>query len=267
MDIFTNNRLPDSYAICLIGHGSRDPEGAQDFLTLSKKLRERKFCHVVESGFLEFGNPDITEALSACKRNGIKNIIVLPGILFSGKHTQRDVPHTADAVFRNHPEINLIFAPPLSIQPKVIEASQKRIEEEEKNSPESFSRSETLLMTIGHGSRDTGFNSKVKKNLSQLGYNMGFGKTLTGFAGFSLHYMEDMQEKFKPQRFRRVILLPFFLFSGVWVKRVHALADTLQGKYPDTEILKTSCLSHHALIIDALVQTVRESVSNKLIQF
>ena len=264
MDIFTDDRLPDSYAICLIGHGSRDPEGAQDFLTLSQKLRERKFCHIVESSFLEFENPDIIEALSACQRNGVKNIIILPGILFSGKHTRRDVPQIASAVFRNHPEINLIFAEPLATQPKVIEASQKRIEEEEKNSPESFSRSETLLMTIGHGSREKGFNSKVKKNLSKLGDNMGFCKTLIGFAGSSQNYMEEMQEKFKPQRFRRVILFPFFLFSGVWVKRVHALADTLQGKYPGTEILKTSCLSHHALIIDALIQRVRESVSNKL---
>jgi precorrin-8X/cobalt-precorrin-8 methylmutase len=264
MDIFTDDRLPDSYAICLIGHGSRDPEGIQDFLTLSQKLRKRKFCLTVESGFLGFENPDITQALSACQHNSVKNIIILPGILFSGKHTQRDVPDTADAVFRNHPEINLIFAKPLATQPKVIEASQKRIEEQEKDSPESFSRSETLLLIIGHGSHDTGFNSEVEKTLSQLGDNMGFGKTLIGFAGSSQHYMEDMQEKFKPKRFRRIILLPFFLFSGVWVKRVHAFADTLQGKYPNTEILKASCLSHHDLIIDALIQRVRESVSNKL---
>lgn len=264
MDIFTDDRLPDSYAICLIGHGTRDPEGVQEFLTLSQKLRERKFCQIVESGFLEFAKPDITEALSACQRNGVKNIIILPGILFSGEHTQRDVPHTVDEVFRNHPEINLIIAEPLATQPKVIEACQKLIEEEEKNSPKPFSRSETLLMTIGHGSRDTGFNSEVEKNLSQLGEKMGFGKTLTGFAGTSQHYLEDMQEKFTPQGFRRVILLPFFLFSGVWAKRVHALADTFQSKYPDTELLKASCLSHHALIIDALIQRVRESVSNKL---
>jgi sirohydrochlorin ferrochelatase len=100
----------------------------------------------------------------------------------------------------------------LQPNPKVIEASQKRIEEEEKNSPESFSRSETLLMTIGHGIRDTGFNSKVEKTLSQLGNNMGLGKTLTGFAGSSQLLIEDMQAKFKPQQFRRVILFPFFYF-------------------------------------------------------
>ncbi len=264
MDIFTGDRLPSSYAICLIGHGSRDPEGARQFLTLSQKFRERNFCQIVESGFLEFANPDITNALSACHRNGVKNIIILPGILFSGEHTRRDVPHTVNEVFRNRPEINLIFAKPLATQPKVIEACQKRIEEEEKSSTEPFSRSETLLMTIGHGSQDSGFNSEVEKILSQLGEKMGFGKTLPCFAGTSQHYLEDMQEKFTPQGFRRVILLPFFLFTGVWVKRVHALSDTFQSKYPDTEILKTPCLSHHALIIDALIQRVRESISNKL---
>ena len=263
MDIFTDDRLPDSYAICLIGHGSRDPKGVEEFLTLAQKLHKRKFCQIVESGFLEFAKPNITEALSACRLNDVKNIIILPGILFSGKHTQRDVPNTVDEVFRNHPEINLIFAEPLATQPKVIEACQKRIEEEEKNSPKPISRSETLLVTIGHGSRDTDFNSEVVKTLSHLGEKMGFGKTLPCFAGTSQHYMEDMQEKFSPQGFRRVILLPFFLFDGIWVKRVHTLADTFQSKYPDTEFLKASCLSHHDLIIDALIQRVRESVSKK----
>ena len=265
MDIFTDDRLPNSYAICLIGHGSRDPEGAQEFLTLTQKLRERRLCPIVEPAFLEFVKPEITEALSSCQHNGIKNIIILPGILFSGEHTQRDVPHTVNEVFRNLPEINLVFAEPLATQPKVIEACQKRIEEEEKKYSKPFSRSDTLLMTIGHGSRYKGFNSEVQKNLSQLGEKMGFGKTLTGFAGSSQHYLEDMQEKFTPQGFRRVILLPFFLFSGVWVKRVHSLADTFQSKYPDTEFLKAPCLSHHALIIDALIQSVKESVSSKLI--
>jgi precorrin-8X/cobalt-precorrin-8 methylmutase len=263
MNIFTDNGLPDSYAICLIGHGSRDPKGVEEFLTLAHKLHKRKFCQIVESGFLEFAKPNIIEALSACRRNGVKNIIILPGILFSGEHTLRDVPRTVDEVFRNHPEINLIFAEPLATQPKVIEACQKRIEKEEKNSPKPFSRSEALLMTIGHGSRDTSFNSEVETILSQLGEKMGFSKTLACFAGTSQHYLEDMQEKFTPQGFRRVILLPFFLFTGIWVKRVNALADTFQSKYPDTEFLKASCLSHHDLIIDALIQRVRESVSNK----
>ena len=57
MNNFKDDRLPDSYAICLIGHGSRDPEGIQEFMTLWQKLRERKFCHTTEYGFWDLPNP------------------------------------------------------------------------------------------------------------------------------------------------------------------------------------------------------------------
>jgi precorrin-8X/cobalt-precorrin-8 methylmutase len=263
MNIFTGDKLSNSYAICLIGHGSRDPEGVQEFLTLSQKIHEKEFCDIVEPGFLEFSKPTAAKALSACKRNGVNNIIILPGILFSGEHTQRDIPRAAKELLKNHPGSNLIFAKPLATHPKVIEACQKRIEKEEKKSPKPFSRSETLFMTIGHGSRDTSFNSEVEKVLSKLGEKMGFSKTTTFFAGISHGSLEDLQKNFSLQEFRRVILMPFFLFSGVWVKRIYTLAETFQSKYPDTEIIKIPCLSHHDLIVDALIQRARESVSDK----
>ncbi|MZH02699.1 MAG: sirohydrochlorin chelatase [Nitrospinae bacterium] len=264
MDIFTVDKLPSSYAICLVGHGSRDTEGAQEFLTLSQKLQERKFCSIVEPGFLEFAKPTAADALSACQRNSVKNIIILPCILFSGEHTKKDIPHIVGQVFQNYPENNLIFAEPLATQPKVIEACQKRIEEEEKNSLKSISRINTMFITIGHGTRDKDYNSKVEKVLALLGEKMGFGKTLVHFAGTPQQYLDDIQEKFSPQEFQRVILFPFFLFSGVWRKRVHDLADTFQNRFPGIEILKTPCLSHHSLIVDALVQRARESISNKI---
>jgi len=65
-----------------------------------------------------------------------------------------------------------------------------------------------------------------------------------------------------PQEFHRVILLPFFLLPGVWVKRVHALADTFQEKHPDTEFLKVSCLKYHEWIVDALIHQAQESISS-----
>ena len=257
MDISTDDKLPDSYAICLIGHGSRDPEGNQQFLTLWQKLRERNFCPITEGGILEFAKPTATEALSACHQNDIKNMIIVPGILFSGKHTQKDIPDIAREIFQDQPEINLIFSQPLATQPEVMQVCRARIEESEKLSPKSISRAETLLLIVAHGSRDTDFNTQVEKDLLQLGENLGFSKTHICFAATSQHSLEDVI--FNPQEFHRVILLPFFLFTGVWVKRVHALADTFQGKYPDTEFLRAPCLGHHELIVDALIQRVRES--------
>ena len=118
-------------------------------------------------------------------------------------------------------------------------------------------------MTVVHGSHDTDFNSQVEKNFHLFGKKMGFGKTITHFAGTSQHSLEDTLEKIMPQEFHRVILLPFFLLPGVWVKRVHALVDTFQEKHPDIEFLKVSCLKHHEWIVDALIHQARESISNK----
>jgi sirohydrochlorin cobaltochelatase len=261
MNVFTDDR--HSYSICLIGHGSRDSLATQEFLTLCKKLRKKILYKTIECGFLEFAKPTAVEALYACRRDGVKNIIILPGILFPGKHTQRDVPNTVDKVFQNCPNINLIFTKPLATHPILMEACRKLIEEEEKISPKFIPRSESLLMTIGHGSQNKDFNCQVEKNLYNLGEKLGFGKTLTFFAGLPQHSIGDIEKNFTPQGFRRVILFPFFLFTGVWVKRINTLSKIFQTKHVDTEFLKASCLNHNDLIVDALIQRIIESVAKK----
>lgn len=60
MNTFTTER--NSYAICLIGHGTQDSEGNQDFLILGQKLREKKTCDIIQCGFLEFAKPTAAEA-------------------------------------------------------------------------------------------------------------------------------------------------------------------------------------------------------------
>jgi precorrin-8X/cobalt-precorrin-8 methylmutase len=261
MDNFTSDRLPDSYAICLLGHGSREPEGIEEFLILWEKLRKKKFCRITECGFLEFAKPDISEALSACRQDGIQNIIIVPGILLPGEHTHRDIPEAIRNTSQNHPEINIFYAEPLGTKNEVMQVCRERIEEAEKSSPKSIPRPETLLMAVAHGSNNENSNSQAEKNLLLLGQNSGFCKTVTHFAGTSQHSPEDTLEKLLPQELHRVILLPYFLFTGVWVKRVHALAETFSRKYPNIEFLNASCLKHHELIVDTLIQQARESIS------
>ncbi len=259
MDNFNDNRLSDPYALCLIGHGSRDPESVQEFLTLWQKLCERKFCPTTKYGFLEFAQPTIAEALSACRDS--ERIIILPGILLPGAHTKKDIPSVVRETLQGHPEINIIFAQPLGAGPEIMKICRERIEEAEYSSNNAVSRSETLLMTVAHGSSDSDGNSQVEKNFASLGKELGFAKSVTHFAGTSQHSLNDTLEELMPQDFHRVVLLPFFLLPGVWVKRVHTLADTFQEKHPNTEFLATSCLKHHELIIDTLIQRARESIT------
>ncbi|MBT3923377.1 MAG: sirohydrochlorin chelatase [Nitrospina sp.] len=262
MNNFTDDRLPESYAICLLGHGSRDPEGNQEFLTLWQKLHERKICRTLQYGFLEFAQPTVPEALSSCHQDGIKNVIILPSILSHGEHTQRDIPEAVRQVYQDHPEINILYAEPLGTQPEVMEVCKDRIEQAENISKNILARSETLLMTVVHGSKDESSNSQIDESFCLFGQSLGFCQTVTHFTGTSQYSLENMFEKLNPQDFQRVILFPYFLFSGVWVKRVQALADTFRRKYPDTEFLNASCLKYHTRIVDTLIHRARESISN-----
>jgi precorrin-8X/cobalt-precorrin-8 methylmutase len=258
---FTGDRLPDSYTICLLGHGSRDPEGIEEFLTLWNKLKERRFCKTIEYGFLGFAKPTVPEALSACLRDGIQNIIIVPGILLPGDHTKKDIPDAISKFFQGHPKANVHYAEPLGTQAEVMEVCRERIEEAEKYSPKSIDRTDTLLMTVAHGSHDTNINAQAEKNFLSFGEKLGFRKTAIHFAGTSQHSPETALEDILRSEFHRVIFLPYFLFSGVWVKRVNALADHIGKQYPNTEFLKTSCLKYHPLVIDTLIQRAQESIS------
>lgn len=259
MNNFKEGSISDSYAICLIGHGSRDPESIEEFLTLWKKLCERKICSTIEYGFLEFSRPTVAEALSACLRKGIKTVIILPAILLPGEHTKNDIPKTVHEAFADQQGINLLFAKPLGLE---AEACQARIEEAEDTSDKAIPRSDTLLMSIAHGSRDTQYNSQVESSFQQLGAEMGFGAVCTYFPGTSQNCLDEVRKNFKPENFNRVVLFPFFLFTGVWVKRIYALADALQEKHPNIEFIKASCLKHHDLFINKLTERIRENIFN-----
>ena len=263
MNPFVNIKLPDSYAICLVGHGSREQEGMQDFLSLWQKLKERDFCRITKYGFLELGQPTVAEGVSACLRDGIQNIIILPGFLLPGEHTQKDIPDALSKIVQSHPEICFHFAKPLGTSTEVMKVCQEHIEEAEKNLPQSIPRAQSLLLNILHGSHDAHLNSQVEKNFHGLGKKLNFAKTVTHFAGTSQHSLEDMLGKSITKNFNRVLLFPFFLFTGVWVKRVYALADTFQSQYPNIECLKVSCLKHHEGIVDALIHQAQKSIARQ----
>jgi len=56
--------------------------------------------------------------------------------------------------------------------------------------------------------------------------------------------------------FRRVIAFPYFLFTGVLVKRIYRAADSCARTNPGVEIVKAPYLNDHPLVIDTFVDRV-----------
>jgi len=58
--------------------------------------------------------------------------------------------------------------------------------------------------------------------------------------------------------FPRIIVFPYFLFTGVLVKRIYAAAQRVQADYPDIEILNAPYLRDHPLVLDCFADRVSE---------
>ena len=57
-------------ALLIVGHGSRDPDGTDEFLQLVEGFRTREPERIVECGFLEFAKPIIGQGIARCVERG-----------------------------------------------------------------------------------------------------------------------------------------------------------------------------------------------------
>ncbi len=78
--------------LLLVGHGTREPAGVNEFLTVAKLVAERFPQGPVESSFLELATPTIGEGVARLAQQGVRRVVVAPVILFAAGHIRRDIP-------------------------------------------------------------------------------------------------------------------------------------------------------------------------------
>jgi sirohydrochlorin cobaltochelatase len=250
--------MTDHPAIMICGHGSRDVEAIKEFNTLAVNLRQRLPENDVESGFLEFAKPVIEDGLNALKERGAKRIVCLPAMLFAAGHVKNDLPSEVNAFAAKNPDIEVSFGRDLAVEAKLLKVAAARIEEAEKKSPHQTARKETLLMVVGRGTNDSDANSNISKVARMLWEGMGFGWAEVSFSGVAYPLVDAGLEKAVRLGFKRIIVFPYFMFTGVLVKRIYAWADEAAKANSDVEILKAPYLNDHPLLIDCFIERIEE---------
>ena len=121
-----------------------------------------------------------------------------------------------------------------------------------------FARDETLLLVVGRGASDPDANSNVAKVMRMLWEGMGFGWGEVGYSGVTFPLVTPALDHAAKLGYRRIVVFPYFLFTGVLVKRIYDAADEAQLKYPGIEILNAPYLDDHPLVIDTFLDRIRE---------
>ena len=251
---------PDT-GVLICGHGSRDVDAIAEFEVMAKHLEQRLPQYPVGSAYLEFARPVIRDGLEALKARGARRILAVPAMLFAAGHVKNDLPWELNSFVAENPDISVEYGRDLSIDLKLLQAARDRIEAAEQRAARKIDRSDTVLLVVGRGTNDPDANSNVNKVGRMLWEGMGFGWGAVAYSGVAHPRVDAALSRLVRLGFRRIIVFPYFLFTGVLVKRIYTQADAAAAIHPDVEIVKADYLNDHPLVLDAFVERVGEILS------
>ena len=249
--------------VMICGHGSRDEGAVSQFNTLAGHLKEKLPQYDIESGFLEFASPVLRTGLDALKERGAKRILCLPGMLFAAGHVKNDLPSEVNEFAAENPDIDVRYGRELAIDRRLLKAAAERIEEAEALADTKVRRADTLLMVVGRGTNDSDANSNVCKIARMLWEGMGFGWAEVSYSGVTTPLVNAGLAHAVKLGYKRIIVFPYFLFTGILVQRIYDWADEAQAAHPEVEILKAGYLNDHPLLIDTFIDRVGEMLSGE----
>jgi len=247
--------------VLICGHGSRDVDAIAEFEVMAKRLEQRLPQYPVGAAYLEFAQPIIREGLEALKARGARRILAVPAMLFAAGHVKNDLPWELNSFGAENPGMSIDYGRDLAVDLKLLQAARDRIEAAERSAADKVDRADTVLLVVGRGTNDPDANSNVSKVGRMLWEGMGFGWGAVAYSGVAHPRVDEALPRLVRLGFRRIIVFPYFLFTGVLVKRIYTQADAAAAAHPHVEILKADYLNDHPLVLDAFVERVGEILS------
>ena len=258
-----NNKVVKK-GIMVCGHGSRDKDAEMEFSLVAEGLKKRFPDLPVEYGFLEYSAPNIHMGLNSLINQGVEHIYAVPGMLFAATHAKNDIPSVLTTFEEKNDGLEVSYGKELGLQEPMINAFQARIYEslglDADNPPAELY--DTMLVVVGRGTSDTQANAEAAKLTRIVSENMGFGWADTVYSGVTYPSVGVGLEKLIKLDYKRIVVAPYFLFTGRLIKRISGYVDKVAKENPDIEFINTPYLRDHEKVIDAFEVRVREIIDN-----
>jgi len=240
--------MADKLGVMLCGHGSRDGDAVAEFAVLSNHLKQRLPQFPVEYGYLEFATPIIRDGLDRLKAKRVTRVLAVPGMLFAAGHAKNDIPSVLNTYAAQN-GLRIDYGKELGIDPKMMRAAADRVQEALDAAPGDVPMHETLLAVVGRGASDPDANSNVSKVTRLLWEGFGFGWAETAYSGVTFPLVEPALEHAARLGYRRIIVFPYFLFTGILVQRIYDATDEVARRHPEIQFVKAGYLNDHPQVI------------------
>ena len=246
--------------IMICGHGSRAKSAEEEFALLAEGLRARYPDTPVEYGFLEYSAPNIHTGLDKLRDAGVTEILAVPGMLFAATHAKNDIPSVLTTYAEKNPGLTTRYGRELGLHPNMIAAFEARILEalgmDHVHDGDLY---DTMLVVVGRGTSDTLANAEAAKMTRIVAENLGFGWAETVYSGVTFPSVGRGLEMALKLGYKRIVVAPYFLFSGRLISRIYNYVDHVAETAPDVTFLKAHYLADQDHVIDTFMARVEEA--------
>ncbi len=206
--------------LLIIGHGTKDADGVAQFGELVE-LVAKNAGFDVEGGFLELAPPPIQDAVNRLVEKGHRAIDVVPLVLVAAGHSKGDIPAALERERLRHPGLAFRYGRPLGPHPLLLADLTDRLAAVV---PEQL-WPETAVVLVGRGATDPDANAEVAKTARLLLEGKGIGTVETAFISLAKPSVPEGLDRARALGYRRIVVLPYFLFAGVLPDRIVAQAQ------------------------------------------
>ena len=243
-------------ALLVVGHGSRDPRGAEEFHELVRLVRERSGGLPVEGGFIELSKPPISECVNKLVEGKATRISAVPLMLLAAGHAKDDIPATLVREGLSHPEVDFGYGRALGIRPELLELMDERISAV---IPEG-EKEEWAVLVVGRGSSDPDANSDLFKASRLFQEGRPYEMVETAFVSMTPPKVREGLERLKKLGAKKVAVFSYFLFTGVLEERIREQSEEFAGENPGVDVRYAGYFGAEGRVADLVLERYREAV-------
>ncbi len=244
--------------VLLVGHGSRERPGNDEFLRFCDAARPHIGPEPVETCFIELASPLVPESLDRCVALAARRVIVLPVILLAAGHVKVELPHELDEAKARHPGAEFVYGRHIGLDARVIEIVNERLAQVEAET--TWPAEETAVLVVGRGSSDPDANSDLFKLSRLLWEARRYPWVEACFIGVTNPSLPEGLARCVALGAKRIVVLPYFLFTGVLIPRIHRLVGEFVERRRGVEARVADYLNGHPNLFRVLRERKHEAI-------
>jgi sirohydrochlorin cobaltochelatase len=188
----------------------------------------------------------------------VRRFAAVPLMLVSAGHAKGDIPAALNREKERHPGISYTYGRPLGPHPALLRVLERRLEEALEGTAED--RSDVTVLLVGRGSTDPDANAEVFKAARLLWEGRGYAGVETAFVSLAAPDVPSGLQRCARLGARRIVVLPYFLFTGVLPDRVRQQTEDWAAARPEVEVRSADVIGPEPELLDLVLERYEEAV-------